>query len=182
MENLFAPTDGIMAGVLRRNHLATLERGPWRFAGVREPKWETVRDADAAGGFAEVQAVQGTCDCCSSPIKDVAVFRSESGERITLGLDCAQTFRKHLAGGSAKLDAATKARRRVKAAAAKARKAQRVIKAHEALLGRLDALSAAEGFAGRFARSVARQVRSGKVPSEKQLVLIERLEGEVQDG
>jgi hypothetical protein len=167
------------AGILHRNHLALIARGPWVKAQVLPAQFETVRDADAAGGYAEVQKVQGTCDVCSSPIKDVVVFWSAAGERITLGLDCAHTFQKHLSAPAKKaLDAGEKKLRQVKAAAAKKRKAERNQKTFAALLEELATLAQVEGFPGQFARSVALQVRDGKKPSEKQLALLEKLKAE----
>ena len=172
--------NGFVAGILHRNHLAMIERGPWSFARIRPPIFETVNDSDAAGGTVEVQRVSGTCDCCSSPIKDVAEFVSSAGERISLGISCAETFRKHLAKGAGlKLDAGVKALRKVKAAAAKVRKLARCVKTNAALLGALRA--AVDGFeVGTFERRFCRDLclrieRDGKAPSPKQLALFERL-------
>ncbi len=109
----------------------------------------------------------------------MAEFRSDAGERITLGLSCAETFRGHMSkGAGAKLDAGAKALRRVKAAAAKARKVARCTKENEGLLEALRAAADSfdvSSFERRFCRDLCvRITKDGKAPSPKQLALFEK--------
>lgn len=177
---MLTPKTAAGMAMLNKNHQALIARGPWVFMALRAPQFEAIRDSDAAGGFAEVQIVQGTCDVCSSPIKDVAVFRhATTKERLTMGLDCARTFKTHLTQGDRiRLEAHEKKRRQLKREHAQARRAVRTQRAFAGLLVELDTWSKREELPTYnlgFWRSLARQVRDGKTPTPKQLALHEKL-------
>jgi hypothetical protein len=157
------------AGILHQSQLAMIARGPWRYEGMKPTRYVTEH---TASGPVDVAAAGGTCDICGQGIIDVTIWKSAAGERATLGVDCAKTLEKNMAAGSGRrFDADTTKRNKEKRASAKVRKGARNEEKHAALLAELTAFVAdgREDYPGNFARSLARQIREGKTPSEKQL-------------
>jgi hypothetical protein len=143
---------------------AGLGKAPFRFLGVREHVFQACPGEPTKPGT--------SCDYCASSLRFACHFLSADGKEFKVGCDCAQSagdkgMQKRIASWQKKHDKALRD-------AAKARKAAAVVEAHGDLLQGLDDMAEAEGFIGSFAKSVARQIRNGKAPTEKQLAVLSR--------
>ncbi len=187
-DNLLTPQSGIGAGILHRNSVAFAALGPWLFAGVT---WGDAVDGPADGEptLPEHRPRGGTCAICGAAIVNIVdVKHKTTGERATLGIDCAETMWKNAAMPK-NLAACRKAQaphEKAKRDAAKARKVARDA-AHNvenegdvlAVLDRLAALPM-----GNYGRSVgismARDLRSGsrRGLSSAQRALVAKLAAE----
>ena len=171
---MLTPKTGLGAGILHKNSVALAQRGPWRFAAVT---W----------GDAVHKARCATCEVCSAAIVNIVDLRNAAGDRVTVGIDCAETLLDNQA--KLKLKAAIAPHEKAKREAAKARKLARaaavnVVK-YAAELTALDRLAALPNtwenrFPRSFAHDVAASLRTGKTASltEKQIALIGKLTAE----
>lgn len=183
---MLTPKTGHGAGILHKNSMALAQLGPWNFSSVT---W-----GDAVDGPSDGQAVGpqhrvrgGTCDICSASIINIVTLISVNGQRVTVGVDCAETLLSNQA--KLKLKAAIAPHEKAKREAAKARKLARTIEAnvtkYAAELAMLDKISEMPAYKflrspswGRaFASDTAWKLRNGKISSlsEKQLTLINKL-------
>ena len=160
-----------MSGVLHENHKALIARGPWRFD-VMEP----ARYVATPGG-GERPATAGSCDICGQAICDVVRFVSKSGERIMLGLDCANTFECNNA--KAFRDAKT-GLMRIKREATARRKGEKLAVVLAPLRAEMDAWVAerAGTFHAEVAANALRVLDKGRRLSPAHMALVERLRTE----
>lgn len=180
------PNSGMGAGILHRSSVAVAQRGPWRFVGVT---WGDAVDGPADGEPTRPEHIVrgGTCEVCGAAIINIVDLRSKSGEKITVGIDCAQTLASNQ--DKIRLKRAIAPHEKAKREAAKARRTARI--AAENLdkcareLATLEALAKlpvdrVTGFAQSFGRDVARSLRSGAVRglTERQAALMEKLAAE----
>lgn len=147
---------------------AGLGKAPYRFLGLEVSKFQACPGAPVKAG--------SSCDYCPASIMNCFWFESADGKPFKVGCEC---FYKANADRSlrAKVDAAVRAHDRKVAAERAKRRAEKTTAAHGALLAELDGWT--EGFAGEFARSVAKQIRKGKAPSPRQLACIAKLRAEL---
>jgi len=143
---------------------AGLGKAPYKFCGVTEHKFQAAPGCPIKAG--------ASCDFCGSSIMFAAQLESADGKRFKVGCDCALSagdkgMQKRVASWQKKHDRSLRD-------AAKARKAAAVAAAHGDLLLQLDDMAESDGFIGSFAKSVARQIRNGKAPSEKQIAVLTR--------
>ena len=180
---MLTPKTGLGAGILHKNSVALAQRGPWRFAAVT---WGDAVEGPADGEPTGPQhkARCATCEVCSAAIVNIVDLRNAAGDRVTVGIDCAETLLDNQA--KLKLKAAIAPHEKAKREAAKARKLARaaavnVVK-YAAELAQLDRLAALPDhcFARSFAHDVAANLRTGKTASltEKQIALIGKLTNE----
>ena len=183
---MLTPKTGLGAGILHKNSVAVAQRGPWRFAAVT---WGDAVEGPADGEPTGPQhkARCATCEVCSAAIVNIVDLRNASGDRVTVGIDCAETLLDNQA--KLKLKAAIAPHEKAKREAAKARKLARIAAAnltkYAAELAQLDRLAALPNtwenrFPRSFAHDVAASLRSGKVANltEKQIALIGKLTDE----
>jgi len=183
---MLTPKTGLGAGILHKNSVALAQRGPWRFAAVT---WGDAVEGPADGEPTGPQhkARCATCEVCSAAIVNIVDLRNAAGDRVTVGIDCAETLLDNQA--KLKLKAAIAPHEKAKREAAKARKLARaaavnVVK-YAAELAQLDRLAALlntweNRFPRSFAHDVAASLRTGKTASltEKQIALIGKLTAE----
>ena len=185
---MLTPKTGHGAGILHKNSMALAQLGPWNFSSVT---WGDAVDgpSDSEAGWRAHQRVRGgTCDVCSASIINIVKLISVTGQRVTVGVDCAETLLSNQA--KLKLKAAIAPHEKAKREAAKARKLARTIAAnvvkYAAELVSLDMLASLPDtwnnrFARSFASDVAWKLRNGKISSlsEKQTALINKLVSQV---
>jgi hypothetical protein len=179
---MLTPKTGLGAGILHKNSVALAQRGPWRFAAVT---WGDAVEGPADGEPTSPQhkARCATCEVCSAAIVNIVDLRNASGDRVTVGIDCAETLLDNQA--KLKLKAAIAPHEKAKREAAKARKLARVaavnVVKYSVELAQLDrlALQPVGTFAKRFSH-LAFDLRTGKVASltEKQIAVIGKLTDE----
>ena len=173
---------GRIAGILHQNSVAVAERGPWKLDAVEyaEDSETEVTDINGftstgfgAGGFNSRRG--GTCEICSAGIVNICRFHNAAGDKITTGVDCAETLLRNQ--DKLRFKAAVSAHVKIKRKAAADRKLERNKAAAPATVAalELDRLAMFSGFVGDFSRSLRNQLLSGKVPSTKQLELARRL-------
>jgi hypothetical protein len=180
---MLTPKSGIGAGLLHRVSVALAKRGPWSFSGV---VWGDAVDGPADGEPTRPEHIVrgGTCEVCSAAIINIVTLRNSTGQRITVGIDCAETLLDNQA--KLHLKKAIAPHEKAKRTAAKARRIARVagenlVKHGQALI-LLDALAKLPvnretGYAQQFGRDVARSLRSGSVRelSERQIACAAKL-------
>lgn len=195
-------SEGIFAGVMHRNSLDLVKRGPWHVTNVNCRKMGSEVRVTMADGVDFITTHGGTCDCCGMPIANIVTLHSAIGERITLGLDCAKTLERNgglesaacsraLAKAEDKIRKARNARattrRHEREASAKASAVANAETAFASDLAKCDRLVAASGegsFAWSFARDIARRIRKGdqlQPLSARQTALLDRLVAEVSE-
>jgi len=175
------------AGMLHKNSMALAQLGPWNFSSVT---WGDAVDGPSDGEVAGPQhrVRGGTCDVCSASIINIVKLISVTGQRVTVGVDCAETLLSNQA--KLKLKAAMAPHEKAKREAAKARKLARTIAAnvvkYAVELVSLDTLASLPDtwnnrFARSFASDVAWKLRNGKISSlsEKQTALINKLVSQI---
>jgi hypothetical protein len=162
---MLTPKTGYGAGILHRNSMALAARGPWIFDGVT---WGDAVDGPADGEPTrpEHRVIGGTCEVCSASIVNIVRMHNTKGERVMVGIDCADTLMTN--NSKLRLAAAVKPHEKAKRAAAKTRRIERTIaknlETYSAQLALLDSLGdSANNFARCFGLSVARSLRSGKI-------------------
>jgi hypothetical protein len=180
---MLTPKTGLGAGILHKNSVALAQRGPWRFAAVT---WGDAVEGPADGEPTSPQhkARCATCEVCSAAIVNIVDLRNASGDRVTVGIDCAETLLDNQA--KLKLKAAIAPHEKAKREAAKARKLARVaavnVVKYATELTALDRLATLPDhcFARMFGHDVAKTLRSGKTANltEKQIALIGKLTAE----
>lgn len=161
-DNLLTPQSGVGAGILHRNSMEFVSRGPWLFVGMT---WGDAVDGPADGEptLPHHRPRGGTCAICSAAIINIVEVKSKSGERATLGPDCAETMWKNqdMPKNLARFKAAQAPREKAKRAAAKVRKLARDAAHNLGTLGdelmQLDRLAACP--AGTFERGFGMRVR-----------------------
>ena len=180
----------IAAGVPSDRESAVLiadfaSRGPWLFAGI---VWGDAVDApsDGESSAGYVRPRGGTCAVCGAAIINIVdVKHKASGERATLGVDCAETMwknaamPKNLAAFKKSMAPHEKAKRDAAKVRKMARDAAHNLATMAAELAQLDALAARtdSDFARGFGFSVARDLRSGAIKglTPKQAACLARL-------
>ncbi len=180
---MLTPKSGFGAGLLHRVSVAVAQRGPWRFSGI---VWGDTVDGPADGEPTRPEHIVrgGTCEVCSAGIINIVTLRNTANERITVGVDCAETLLDNQA--KLHLKKAIAPHEKAKREAAKARRLARVaaenLVKHGPALVTLDALaklpvSRETGFAQQFGRDVARALRSGtaKGLTDRQVACMDKL-------
>jgi radical SAM superfamily enzyme with C-terminal helix-hairpin-helix motif len=153
--------------------LAGLGKAPYRYVGYERLVFQAVPGDPSC----PIQA-GGSCDYCANAIMNAYYFRSADGVEFKVGCDC--FYRANAKGTklAKQVDAAVARHEKAVAEARKARKVAANVDAFSGLLDRLATWSDDGGFRGEFAVSLAKQIRKGKKPSDKQLALVERLAAE----
>lgn len=178
--------NGRSAGILHTNSVSVAERGPWSLRSVEyaeDAPESSVTDINGftsvgfgEGGFSSRRG--GCCEVCSAGIVNIVRFQNAAGEKITTGIDCAETLIRNQ--DKLKLKAAVSAHDKAKRVAAVARKTERVKAGAAAQIAELelDRLAGLPGFVGDFSRDVSAQLRRGKALSPKQVALATKLRDE----
>lgn len=180
---MLTPKSGIGAGLFHRVSVALAQRGPWSFSGV---VWGDAVDGPSDGEPTRPEHIVrgGTCEVCSAAIINIVTLRNSTGQRITVGIDCAETLLDNQA--KLRLKKAIAPHEKAKRAAAKDRRLARIaaenLVTHGQALMLLDALAKLPvnretGFARQFGRDVARSLRSGVARglSDRQVACMDEL-------
>ena len=186
MSNFLDPSkSGHIAGILHQNSVAVAERGPWKLDVIEyaEDAPDSESEVTDINGFTSVglgagsfsSRRGGTCEICSAGIVNICRFHNAAGDKITTGVDCAETLLRNQ--DKLRFKAIISAHDKAKRKAAADRKLARNKAAAPAIVAELalDRLAALPGFVGDFSRSLRNQLLNGKVPSTKQLELARRL-------
>ena len=183
MSNFLDPSkSGRIAGILHQNSVAVAERGPWKLDAVEYAEDNAESEVTDINGFTSVgfgagsnSRRGGTCEICSAGIVNICRFHNAAGDKITTGVDCAETLLRNqdLLRFKAAVSAHVKAKRK----AAADRKLERNKAAAPATVAalELDRLAGFSGFVGDFSRSLRLQLLQGKALSTKQVELAKRL-------
>lgn len=181
MSNFLDPSkSGRIAGILHQNSVAVAERGPWKLDAVEYAEDNAESEViDINGftsiGFGAVSRRGGTCEICSAGIVNICRFHNACGDKITTGVDCAETLLRNQ--DKLRFKAAVAAHVKIKRKAAVERKLERNKAAAPAQIAalELDRLAEFPGFVGDFSRSLRSQLLGGKTLSTKQVELTKRL-------
>jgi hypothetical protein len=180
MSNFLDPSkSGRIAGILHQNSVAVAERGPWKLDAVEYAEDNESEVTDINGftsiGFGAASRHGGTCEICSAGIVNICRFHNAAGDKITAGVDCAETLLRNQ--DKLRFKAAVAAHVKIKRKAAVERKLERNKAAAPATVAalELDRLAGFSGFVGDFSRSLRSQLLGGKILSTKQLELARRL-------
>jgi hypothetical protein len=88
---------GSEMGMHHRSSMAFAEAGPWRFDGLREPPDGGIVRVTGADGITVETRHGGTCAICGQAIQFIVdVSHVRTGQRATLGADCAETLARNL--------------------------------------------------------------------------------------
>lgn len=186
MSNFLDPSkSGRIAGILHQNSVAVAERGPWKLDAV-----EYAEDAQKSGsevtdinGFTSVgfstegfsSRRGGTCEICASAIVNICRFHNVAGDKITTGIDCAETLLRNQ--DKLRFKVIVSAHDKAKRKAAADRKLARNRALAPAIVAELelDRLATFTGFIGDFSRSLRNQLLRGNLLSPKQREIALRL-------
>lgn len=147
---------------------AGLGKAPYKYLGVTEHKFKAAPGEPVKAG--------GSCDYCAMAIMYAVQLQGACGKRFKVGCECGLSV-----GGAGIEKRVASWQREHERGLRKARKAAKAEKCkveYAALLAELAAMGEREGFAGMFAQSVGRQIKEGKVPSPRQMAVIEKLRAE----
>lgn len=189
MSNFLDPSkSGRIAGILHQNSVAVAERGPWKLDAVEyaEDTQESGSEVTDINGFTSVgfgtggfsSRRGGTCEICSAGIVNICRFHNAAGDKITTGVDCAETLLRNQ--DKLRFKAIISAHDKAKRKAAADRKLARNKAQAPAIVAELelDRLAMVSGFVGDFSRSIRAQLLQGKVLSPKQREIAQRLRSE----
>lgn len=128
------------------------------------------------GGYEITSKRGGTCDRCGQSIHYIARVECADGFAL-VGLDCAETLCSS-AADRAIISLAVRAHTKATRDARIAKKRAEIVAKYESLATQCDAIAECHpqfSFERRFARSLARQIRNGALPSAKQIALVGRI-------